>query len=341
MSVAPSGIVQSFNRALSSAPAKTYVGLMSSASPKYDLSIGAGATKVTFDDLEHPQNLDVKATQVTAIHKQPGGTRTLQPLGMQPDPILFHGMLFTATAVPRAMKLRNILRAGKAVPLSWGPLQWTVVMTRCDINFFHQFQAEYTIEVFVIEENLGEKSTTIVPSIDSKNRDLWNQMDARYQNLQSVDSSTTAWATQEANIGASLATISPVANAQPSQLQQAITALQTFATTVSTYSTALQAVGATPIISQQLLLSIGILSNVNGILSNLQQKPGAKTVNVLGTSLYTLASLHYGDPSLWTIIAAANGLTTPRTSKEKMTTLVIPPASSPVASTVPTFTALP
>ncbi|WP_424139359.1 hypothetical protein [Roseomonas chloroacetimidivorans] len=46
------------------------------------------------------------------------------------------------------------------------------------------------------------------------------------------------------------------------------------------------------------------------------------TITVAGTTLYHLASSAYGDASLWTVIAAANGLTDPWV--DSITVLTIP-----------------
>jgi hypothetical protein len=60
-----------------------------------------------------------------------------------------------------------------------------------------------------------------------------------------------------------------------------------------------------------------IQTNVSSVFS------GAKTETVGGGNLFTLASKHYDDPSAWTTLASANGITDPMLSG--INNIIIPP----------------
>ena len=299
----------------------------------YNLVLGT----VHFTDLEHPSDLPIPSMQQTAVHQQAGGTRTVQTFGSQPGPITWKGMFYFTTAVDRVREMKRMEISGKPVMLTWGPFKWEVIVSKFEPTIHHQFEIAYDVTCEVVRDLTGQSTQAASKSVDSANQSLYDQIQVRYQALQFADTSTSAWSTALSAAGQSLSVASPLSNATPSALQQASQAVQNAMSLVQPYVTALEPLIGTSNL-QRLFYAQGILSNLTMITSNLGTKATARSIQVIGGSLYAIASKFYSDPSLWTVIAAANGLTGAYLSNKKAITLKIPakPAASPqsIASNV-------
>jgi hypothetical protein len=294
----------------------------------YTLKIGS----VAFEDLEHPESLPIPLEQQVAVHKQAGGTKTVQTFGVQPGPISWKGTLFFNGAIARMGQLRTIAAVGKEVQLSWGPLQWDVIVTKFEAEVHHQFEIAYDITCEVVRDRTGQAIVAAQTSLDAQNQALFSQMQARFQSLQVLDPGTSDWADQVDATGQALQNASPISGASSQQLAQTLAQVSATISTVQQYLGPLQSLTGSADL-QKLFLAQGILSNLQVISANLGSGNPAKTELVMGASLVELATTHYGDPSLWTVIAAANGLWSMSPLSSAGTTLKIPPkpADSPNA----------
>lgn len=285
----------------------------------YPLKLGP----VAFTDLEHPQSLPIPLTQQIAVHQQAGGTRTVQTFGAQPGPIQWKGTLFFNGAVARMGELRKLLTIGKEVVLSWGPLQWDVIVSKFEADVHHQFEIAYDITCEVVRDRTGQATAASAKSLDAQNQALFDQAQSRFQALYAMDP-TADWNAQMDASAQQLQNSSPITQASAQQIAQAAAQVQATISTVTTY--------ITPLTSkldqgslQKLFLAQGVLSNLQIIAANLGSGNPSKTVIVAGASLVDLATEHYGDPSLWTVIAAANGLWSMSPLSTAGTTIKIPP----------------
>lgn len=289
----------------------------------YTLTLGS----VQFADLEHPTKLPIPLAQQIALHQQAGGTRTVQTFGAQPGDITWSGLLFYREATARAGELRKMCALGKPVPLRWGPWSWQVVVAKADLVIHHQFEIAYTVTCTVISDKTSHATTAAIQSIDAKNQALYDQILARFNALNQADPTTTSWNTSISAVGAQLGVASPLSSATPAQISQALQQVTSTIALVSPYVTGLQGSTGTTV-SQQLFAAQGILSGLQVISANLASGNPASAVAVATGSLFTLAAQHYGNPALWTAIAAANNLTSPFLPKGNATTLLIPPKPS-------------
>lgn len=302
----------------------------SNSGTSFNLVLGT----VHFSDLEHPENLPLPSAQQIAVHQQAGGTRTIQTFGAQPGPISWKGTFFFYGAVDRMREMQRMQVAGKPVYLTWGPLKWEVIVSKFEPTVHHQYEIAYEVTCEVIRDLTGQSTLASVTSLDSVNQSLFDQIQMRYAQLQALDPTTNVWGTTLASAGSALSVAAPLSNASPSALSQAISSVQNAINTVSPYVDALAPlVGASNL--QQFFTAQGILSNLQVIASNLGSGFSAKSVQVIGGSLFGIAAKFYGDPSLWTVLATANNLTSVYLSNQKATTLKIPsqPVTPPQAST--------
>lgn len=295
-----------------------------SSSPNGQWQLKLGPFSFANPNVEHPQALPFPLEQQIAVHQQAGGTRTVQTFGAQPGPITFTGTLYYNGAVAEIGQLRAVLTAGKTVQLSWGPLQWDVIVQKVEPEAHHQFEIAYSVTCIVVRDKTGHATLAAQASLDAQNQALWDQMQTRFANLQALDPTTSSWAGDVASAGGALQSASPVSAAGPSQIQSAISSVQTVISSVQPYVGVLRVI-STQIGAQQLFAAQGMLSNLQLILANLGSGNPAKAVTVLGTSLADLAATHYGDPSLWTVIAAANGLWSMHPLSTAPKTVKIPP----------------
>ena len=286
----------------------------------YTLTLGS----VRFADLEHPTKLPIPLAQQIAVHQQAGGTRTVQTFGAQPGDITWSGLLFYRQATERAGELRKMCALGKPVPLRWGAWSWRVIVAKADLVIHHQFEIAYTVTCTVISDKTSHATNAVIQSIDAKNQALYDQILARFNALNQLDPTTTSWNTSISAVGSQLGVASPLSSATPAQISQALQQVTSTIGLVSPYVSALQSSTGTNV-SQQLFTAQGILSGLQVISSNLASGNPAATIVVASGSLFTLAAQHYGDPSLWTTIAAANNLTSPFLPTGTSTTLAIPP----------------
>lgn len=286
-------------------------------------------------DIEHPSELPFPLEQQVAVHKQAGGTKTVQTFGAQPGPITFSGAFYYNSAVASTGQLRTILSQGKEVQLSWGPMQWDVIVLKVEPTAHHRFEIAYSVTCEVVRDRTGHATIAAQQSLDAQNQALYSQTQARFQALQAMDPGTSSWADQVDATGQALQNASPITSSSAQQIAQTISQVQATISTVQTYIAPL--LPATDSASlQKLFLAQGVLSNLQIIAANLGSGNPAKTEMVMGADLVALATAHYGDPSLWTVIAAANGIWSQSPLTTAGTTLKIPPKPADSSNALPT-----
>lgn len=112
-----------------------------------------------FADFEVPENVTYASKRNTVLHKHPGGIRTLDDLGADPDPIVFAGILFGANGLARKRKLQKIIDAGKIVKLTWRQEQYQVYVETITWGYKNG-QITYAINAIIMNPgSSGQKKT--------------------------------------------------------------------------------------------------------------------------------------------------------------------------------------
>lgn len=297
------------------------------ASSSYDLAIG----NVTFADLEHPQSLPIPLSQQIAVHQQAGGTRTVQAFGVQPGAISFSGTFYFGNALSRAASLRAMATAGQPVTLQYGAWSWLGIISKCDLDIHHQYEVAYSLTFEVIQDNTGQATIATTTSVDTQNQSLFTQATARTSALNNLDSSTSSWTTTMAQVEAALVAVSPLASASNASLTAAISAVTAAIGVVLPYVQGMRS-STTQAGMQSLFLAQGVLSALRLIATNLQSGNPTRTATVAGGDLVELATTLYSDPTLWTVIAQANGLWSMTTLVASGSQLIIPPKPASAAA---------
>jgi hypothetical protein len=108
---------------------------------------------VTFADFEIPQEINSGTDQLLAIHKQIGGQRFIDAMGVDPRPITWSGRFRGADATTRANLLDQMVQQGLPVELTWYSYSRTVLVKSFDMKFMQFYEVPYTITVEILSNN--------------------------------------------------------------------------------------------------------------------------------------------------------------------------------------------
>jgi hypothetical protein len=296
-----------------------------------------------FADTEVPERIPFGGRQALVVHELVGGQRRVDAMGAQERPLRWSGTFRGANASLRARYLDGLRVAGIPLTLTWGEYSYYVLIEDFEPVYERFYMVPYTIELCVVQNNTNPVTTIAAPTVDDAVASDMTSANSLVASL-GIPSLTSAFGTLQSAVakvntfvGAARSVVNSVL--QPiNQLRTQITALQTqfsaviaakgllgkisyglgLGTQASSMLSTLSAVQ-----SSTALLNLGQLvgrieTNVSSVFS------GNKTETIGGGDLFTLASKHYNDPTAWTTIANANGLTDPTLSG--VNTLIIPPA---------------
>lgn len=115
-----------------------------------------------FQDMEVPDAINFGGAQMVRIHRLVGGKRVIDAMGADDDPLEWGGRFRGADAVERARTLDAKRQAGKAVPLSWGEMAFTVVIVHFKAIYENPYEIPYLIRLEVVEE----RSLATEPGMD-------------------------------------------------------------------------------------------------------------------------------------------------------------------------------
>jgi hypothetical protein len=323
------------------------------ATPDTTLNLGG----IQFNALEIPSNIPWGTSQTLAVHKFPGGDRTIDAMGPDYRAPQWSGLFFGSDAFARASALEAMAAGGEEQTLTFGGKTFRVIVAEFSAEFHRLYEMPYHITCEVIADQSSPVSSNSVPSTDDAlNSDLGlaegyaallvaqaTQVNAQaIAVLQaSIGSVATAMAAVTTFVGASPGTVASVL--QPlATAQNATTALiGSSDSTIGSFSgfsgmiagaipsTLIAAMNTGQSTTQQettLWNLSGVLGRMSANLNAVNGSPN--TVATAGGNLFQIASQQYGDPNDWTAIATANGLTDPFIQGNQVLTIPLAPGDS-------------
>lgn len=265
-------------------------------------------------ELEVPDELDdLGGTQRVAQRDFPGGIRTHQTFGYFPSPIRWRARFSAGEASNRAEQVKRILYAGQEVQLSWGERAWLGRLVRFSLASRHLWLFSYEVEFWPrldISSGQGETSGAPDPTL------LMNlQLLALSSMLYTTDgvffpfiAPTVAVPVLALITAVNIATLAAGGVVAAIDVAGQI-AIQAAAAAVQVATAPLQAL-VDPILASP---AWDIASRAI-VISNLvvaAQNP-KWVVQAINPNLLSLSAQYYGDATLWSVIAAANGLNDPQ-----------------------------
>lgn len=297
----------------------------------------------TFSGLGVPDRISVGGSQQTATHRLIGGTKIIDAMGRDDLPLEWNAIFLGPDAVQNARYLDGLRIAGKQVPVTWGEFNYTVIVKdfKADYLSFHEIPFSITLEV--VSDNTSQLApitgTTpddaIAADLDTANTLAPQIGDAPLSGL-------------VLNLNDAIAAVATFAHAPKSLVNSILQPLNAVQLRVGVLITANDAtigaavgfggiVAGAPFMDsaaalaeqQQATLTLSACLNLRGVCGRMGNNLLAinasdNTITVAGGNLFQIASDQYGDPTAWTGIAKANGLTDPFITG--LATLAIPPS---------------
>lgn len=285
---------------------------------------------VEFSGLEVPENIPFGGDQKLTVHELIGGARVIDAMGRSDRALEWSGYFMGATALDRARYVDGLRVAGKAVPLTWSELAYSVVVQSFRADFRNVAMIPYTITCAVVQDQTQPTTSLAAPPLD-------DQMDADMD-------AATGYGGQIGDgglsgllggIGTAINAVSSFANASQSVLNTVLTPIAAaqsqlgllIASATNTIQNVVTVGGVlpnTPALSAANAL-IGQAASFNSLtpMYGLQSVLGRMSANlgsvsssanvqtVAGGNLFQIAAANYGDADSWTAIAKANGLSDP------------------------------
>ncbi|MDF7789572.1 hypothetical protein CG435_23455 [Pantoea ananatis] len=297
-----------------------------------------------FLDFEVPERLALPGRQKTVLHQMVGGKRVIDVLGVEYDPLTWSGVFTGYQAGDRVKALERMRDAGKELTLTLDDYSFTVVITSFVPVYEFIYRRSYTIEVAIVASNA---SPLRVDALTGALQGLLDSDIGQALGLSDViDVSTVTTAVTKvqsavkqvndfahATVEQVQSVVRPVIAAQVT-VQQQITQLESAANDITSLGGLVPGNPISKTVSNLLsqadqstripaLYSLqNVLGRLNKNVSSGQTADGIRSVTLSGGNLYQVASDQYGDASLWSSIASANGLTDPQLTG--INTLTIP-----------------
>jgi hypothetical protein len=111
------------------------------------LVITGPSGSITFGGFEIPEFIHVGGPFRAIVHKQPGGTRQIDSMGPDPDPIKWDGIFLSADGYTRARALYAMYEAGDKVTVKWTGWSRDCVITHFTLRYKANNYVEYAIEL--------------------------------------------------------------------------------------------------------------------------------------------------------------------------------------------------
>jgi hypothetical protein len=292
-------------------------------------------TVVTLGDFafsiwEVPQKIAAGGEQMVSIHQLQGGVRILDVLGPVEHPKDWTGRFRGADALDRARYLDGLRKAGKPLQLAWFDLAYTVVIRSFTFETERFYEVPYSISCEVVEDLT---SPVDAPPETSMDEVMGGDMDLALDlggeigdegllglltGLQgTLGGASNLFSAGEAALGAIYDAIAG-SMGTAAGLTAGLEAVIGGATTLGGVVTGAQPSANPAALSVQTSAAdtLGLLYQLQSVLGRMGSNLSAVgtsgyTVTQAGGNLQTLAAQAYGDPSQWTAIAKANGLTDP------------------------------
>ena len=304
---------------------------------------------VTFTDFQIPDSIAWGGDQKTVVHKLVGDKRIIDVMGRDDADLEWSGTFLGETALDDARALDAMRIGGQPQSLTWDELSFSVIVKSFRPEYRKSNWISYRITCEVISDQSQPVSGADDPTTDDMVADDMGTCSDLVSNV-GDDTLTGLFSTFQAAVSA-VTTVASIASASSAQLgsmlaplsavQARVTSLQAAAMNVVTdlpgfagvqvgvageQSASALSASATAMVSLDPLNQLG--SFLGRIQTNLSAVGASGSdIPVAGGDLYALASAQYGDPSGWTTIAAANGLTDPVITGVQ--TVRVPPIEQP------------
>ncbi len=284
---------------------------------------------VSLKGFEVPDKLPFGGTNALAVKRLPGGVKIADNTGFFQDDISWEGRFRGSDALARAQAMEALFQSGTAITLIWSGLSFLVVPKTFRAEFERFYEIPYTVTVEVLADQTANSTPGATPGLDdqmaddlSTATDLSTSIDdpALTSAMGSLSSAMGAVPTL---IGASQSTINdilaPIASVQ-SRVQALIgetAALVPDSLPIGGVVSAQRGDLSAEALMEQVTAATSLpdLYNLASVASrmtaNLDADGVSGTTIVTAQDLYHVAASAYGDPSGWTDIAAANGLSDP------------------------------
>lgn len=302
-----------------------------------------------FSNLEIPESIALGGAQALATHKFPGGARTVQSMGADHDPIEWSGLFLGSTALDRAKYLDFLRVQGLSLNLTFFDSNYTVVIQRFRFNVERYYKVGYSISLEVVADN-AQPVTSIAPAgfdaaIGADCASM-TQLGLSIGNVglsASISSLSSACLAIPSFAGATTAQVNNVLNLAAGVTAQVATLKASCQATINSAGVlGGVTVGAVPGIAAASLSAQNIAGNQYPILQNIGNlsarvtknvtnanlQSSTRTVQVGGGTLFDVAAAQYGDPTQWSAIAKASGLTDPALVGVQTLTIPANPAAS-------------
>jgi hypothetical protein len=107
--------------------------------------------------------------QLVAVHRFPGGTKTVQALGAFPTPIGWSGIIIGADAFTRTKQLDRLRVTGQVQTIQYGPWQYVGIVTKFEAAPENAWYVPYTIEIEPIVDTSGHTSqAAVIPTPEAR-----------------------------------------------------------------------------------------------------------------------------------------------------------------------------
>lgn len=297
---------------------------------------------VTFADFEIPESISVGGSQMLRLHKLVGGVRVIDSMGRDDAPLAWSGTFMGTNAVARAQALDALRVAGGQLLLTFGQYRYQVVIGDFRANLQRPYLIPYTISCEVVADQsvqtVAQDSPTVDDAIDSDLSDAQDDSDTigdptltgLMATLQSAAAAVQTFANAAQSVIASVANPLQAVQGRIATLLTAQVSLQASGSfagiTVGASVSSASALSVQITVNTNLQTLYGLQNTLGRVANNLAAiTESPNTVTVGGGNLFQLADQAYGDPTDWTAIASANGLSDPFVTGP--VTLVIPTAA--------------
>jgi hypothetical protein len=284
----------------------------------------------TFTSFEVPEVIPFGGEQELAIHKLPGGAKVVDAMGWFPKALKWGGRFQGENAKARALYVQGLFQIGQALTLTWDSFRYQVVPRIFDCDFERFYQLPYTLELEVVQDLTSPVTTAPTVTIDDQVASDMASATASATavgdttltgNLTSVQTAISAVPTFEGATQAQLTSVlGPIATAQ-TYVASLVASNTATANAGGTFcgmegGAAPAALAASLTGYQTAMTTLANLQDVSNYLERIAvnlEADGASgpTLTTAGGNLYAVAASAYGDPSEWTTLAEANGLTDP------------------------------
>jgi hypothetical protein len=284
-----------------------------------------------FADTEVPERISFGGRQNLAMHQLVGGGRIVDAMGRNDMPLGWSGLLRGEEALVRARYLDGLRIAGKEINLRWSELAYSVVIEEFQADFERFYRIPYRISCCVVRDLAVPVTELPANGVDaairgdmSEAEDLGEQIsdDTLSDVLETLDTAISAVSDfAKAAQSTIKGVLEPIAAVQQ-RVGILITSVGNTVANVTTLGGVLPnnpiAQQASRVLNQVTAMQqLPKLYNLQSVVGRMSANlgtigGGSKILAVGGGNLFSIAQKIYNDPTCWTTLANANGLSDPQ-----------------------------